>query len=112
MNKTVQQSRSVAALLVGLDEDQATLCKDALVPLHAAECLDAFEASDRIPVDLPFLVIVPPDFSDIEIESLRDSAVAVGAEVFKLPPKITTRELARTLRDTLRTAEQRRAKNG
>ena len=112
MDETIQQSRSICALLVGLDEDQVTLCKDALVPLRAAECLDALAASDRIPVDRPFLVIVPPDFADIEIELLHDSAVAVGAEVFKLPSKITTRELARELRETLRSAEQRRAKNG
>lgn len=108
MNKTVAHSRSVSALLVGLTEEQATLCRDALVPFHSVDVMDALEASDRIPVDMPSIVIVPPDFSQIEVESIRDSAVACGAEVLTLPVDATQAELSRTFRETMTRVEKRR----
>lgn len=108
MNKTVAQERGVTALLVGLTDEQALLCRDALVPLHAEEVMDALEASDRIPVARPYVVIVPPDFSEIEIESMRDSALACGADVVKLPAVATRAELARSFRDVLMRVEKRR----
>lgn len=85
---TLQRIATPTALLVGLSDELATACIELLgeAGLRVLRVGHAAAASERIPVVMPQLVVVPTTVGNAELETLRDRCVAVGAAVAELDP--------------------------
>lgn len=87
-NETIQRVATPTAILVGLPEPLSSLCIEALgeLGLRVLRVGHAAAASERIPVVMPQLVLVPTTIRPAELDSLNDRCVAVGADLLQLAP--------------------------
>lgn len=98
--ETIQRVATPTAILVGIPEDLAVFCTDALSDggLRVLRVGHVAAASERIPVVMPQLVLVSTTFRPEELEALNDRCVAVGAAVITVTPGGDKAALLRTLR--------------
>jgi len=102
---------SFAALLVGLDGDQATasalvLKAAGLTVVRAGHVAAALE---RIPVLQPYVVVLPVALKTEALDSISDRTVAVGSEVVWLEPALSRGELTILLTNAAESAVRRAA---
>lgn len=99
--ETIQRVATPTAILVGIPEDLAMLCTDALSDggLRVLRVGHVAAASERIPVVMPQLVLVSTAFRPEELEMIHDRCVAVGAEVISVAPDGDRAALMQTLRN-------------
>ncbi len=104
--ETIQRVATPTAILVGIAEPLATACSDALAEggLRVLRVGHAAGASERIPVVMPQLVVVSSLLGTGDTEMLTDRCVAVGAEIFSLPPDADVNAEGGKLRGRLRDA--------
>ncbi len=111
MDATLIRSRPLSALIIGA------------TGIHVLRVVTAFEgrriltvraddiasACERIAVDMPHvvLVLVPPK-DEAEREALADRALAVGARVVELDPRLDEATFQKVLDDTVRAALERK----
>lgn len=109
MNRTLPRIGSFAALLVGLDGDQAAACTLILkaAGLTVVRAGHIAAALERIPVLQPYVVVLPSSLKADAHDSINDRAVAVGSEVVWLDPKLTRAELTILLTNAAETAIRR-----
>jgi hypothetical protein len=98
---TIQRLPTPSAILVGLPEPLATNCHDLLVDggLKVAKVGHATAACERIPVEMPQLVMAPSTLAAKDLELLEDSCVAVGAELMKIVTTAVFTSLLPTVKD-------------
>jgi hypothetical protein len=103
---TIQRVATPTAILVGLPEELAGVCTDALGEggLRVLRVGHVAAASERIPVVMPQLVIVSSAMRADDFETLTDRCVAVGAEVLQLSTETDHAALATRLRSAANTA--------
>lgn len=99
MNRTMPRIGSFAALLVGLDGDQATACTLVLraAGLTVVKAGHVAAALERIPVLQPYVVVLPAKMKAEANESITDRTVAVGSEVVWLDEVVSRSELTTLL---------------
>lgn len=108
-NRTLPRIGSFAALLVGLDGDQATACTLVLkaAGLTVVKAGHVAAALERIPVLQPYVVVLPAAMKAEALDSITDRAVAVGSEVVWLEPNVRRAELTIMLTNAAETATRR-----
>lgn len=91
-------------MLVGLAEDVASFCNENLADagIRVLRVSHLAAASERIPVVMPQIVVVPAYLGVEESDMLTDRCVAVGAEIIKVDEGPDQK----TLKETLRVAGQ------
>ena len=89
-HETMQRVATPTAILVGLAEALATKCMDilSLKGLRVLRVHHVAAACERIPVQMPQLIVVPSTMTAEDVEKLEDRAVAVGADVMKIAPDV------------------------
>jgi hypothetical protein len=104
--ETIQRVATPTAILVGLPEDLARVCTDALGEggLRVLRVGHVAAASERIPIVMPQLVLVPATMRADELDTLNDRCVAVGAQVLQLSPEMAPGALSAMLRSAANTA--------
>lgn len=109
MNRTLPRIGSFAALLVGLDGDQATACTLVLkaAGLTVVKAGHVAAALERIPVLQPYVVVLPSSMKAEANDSISDRTVAVGSEVVWLDPNLSRGELTIVLTNAAETAIRR-----
>ena len=109
MNRTLPRIGSFAALLVGIDGDQATACALILeaAGLSVVKAGHVAAALERIPVLQPYVVVLPASFKAQAQDSITDRTVAVGSEVVWLEPNLKRGELTILLTNAAETAIRR-----
>lgn len=109
MNRTMPRIGSFAALLVGLDTDQATGCTLILkaAGLTVVRAAHVAAALERIPVLQPYVVVLPISLKAEAHDSISDRTVAVGSEVVWLEQHLTRGELTILLTNAAETAIRR-----
>lgn len=87
-------------MLVGLAEDVANFCDDNLADtgIRVLRVSHLAAASERIPVVMPQLVVVPAYLGVEDSDMLTDRCVAVGAEVIKVDERPDKKALKEQLR--------------
>lgn len=98
--ETIQRFATPTGILVGLPEEIAGVCTDALGEggLRVLRVGHVAAASERIPVVMPQLVVVPTTMRQEELDILEDRCVAVGAEVMRVAPDVDHAALSAALR--------------
>lgn len=93
--ETIQRVATPTAILVGLPDSVAYLAIEALgeLGLRVLRVGHVAAASERIPVVMPQLVLVPTTLRPEELEALGDRCVAVGADVVQLAPDTAEGEI-------------------
>lgn len=71
---------------------------------------DVAEACERIPIDMPHVVLAFVSTTDAEREALADRALAVGALVVHVAPGLDEDEMKPVLDDAVRAALELRAR--
>lgn len=106
MNRTLPRIGSFAALLVGLDGDQATACALVLqaAGLTVVKAGHVAAALERIPILQPYVVVLPASMRAESNDSISDRTVAVGCEVVWLDPGLGRGELTVLLTNAAETA--------
>jgi hypothetical protein len=101
-------------MIVGLPDDLASRCADTLVDngLRVLKVGHVAAASERIPVVMPQLVVVPTTLRPDEDETLTDRCVAVGAEILKLAPSTDQQALDLLLKESANNAIVRVLRRG
>ena len=109
MNRTLPRIGSFAALLVGLDGDQATACTLVLkaAGLTVVKAGHVAAALERIPVLQPYVVVLPVALKKEAQDSINDRTVAVGSEVVWLEPNLPRGELTILLTNAAEAAIRR-----
>lgn len=104
--ETIQRFATPTGILVGLPDELAAVCTDALGEggLRVLRVGHVAAASERIPVVMPQLVLISATIRQDELEILNDRCVAVGAEVIRLATDIDRTALANMLRNAANTA--------
>lgn len=104
--ETIQRVATPTGILVGLPDELAGLCTEALGDggLRVLRVGHVAAASERIPVVMPQLVVVSAMLRQEELEMLHDRCVAVGAEVIRIAPDSDRNALLTTLRTAANTA--------
>jgi hypothetical protein len=99
--ETMQRVATPTGILVGLPEELATICTDALGDggLRVLRAGHVMAASERIPVVMPQLVVVSTTLRQDELDMLNDRCVAVGAQVIRLAPDVDQRALVTMLKN-------------
>lgn len=99
--ETIQRVATPTSILVGLSDDLAELCTEALGDggLRVLRAAHVVAASERIPVVMPQLVIVSADVRQEELDLLNDRCVAVGAELVRIAADTDRRALVTMLKD-------------
>ncbi|HVJ92025.1 MAG TPA: hypothetical protein VM580_19625 [Labilithrix sp.] len=97
--ETIQRVATPTGIIVGLSDELASLCTDALGEggLRVLRAGHVAAASERIPVIMPQLVIVSTTLRQEELEILVDRCVAVGAEVIRIAPDVDRKALMSTM---------------
>jgi hypothetical protein len=97
---TIQRKPTPTAILVGLAEDFALVCTEALGAggMRVLRAAHAAAAAERIPVVMPQIVLIPEGMAPGERDLLNDGCVAVGADVLELSPKMAPEEVTYLLR--------------
>jgi hypothetical protein len=98
--QTIQRVAAPTAMLVGLAEDVANLCDESLADngIRVLRVSHLAAASERIPVVMPQLVIVPAELGIEDSDTLNDRCVAVGADILRVDERPDRRALQETLR--------------
>lgn len=101
-------------MIVGLPEDLASRSAEILTDngLRTLKVGHVAAASERIPVVMPHLVVIPTTLSPTDDETLADRCVAVGAEVLKIAPGTDSRALELLLKDAANSAIVRALRRG
>lgn len=109
MNRTLPRIGSFAALLVGLDPDQAAASTLVLraAGLTVVKAGHVAAALERIPVLQPYVVVLPSAMRAEAQDSITDRAVAVGSEVVWLDANIGRSEMTVLLTNAAETAIRR-----
>jgi hypothetical protein len=104
--ETVQRFATPTGILVGLPDDLANICTEALGDggLRVLRVGHVAAASERIPVVMPQLVVVSATVKEVELEVLHDRCVAVGAEVIRVPNDVDHTVLEATLKNAANNA--------
>lgn len=112
--QTIQRLATPTAILVGLSEELANVCTEALADggLRVLKVGHVAAACERIPVVMPQLVVVPTTLHAADAEMLADRCVAVGAEVLRLAPDQDARALPVMLKDAANMALIRALRRG
>ena len=110
----MQRVATPTAILVGLAEGLAEVCTETLADggLKVLRVGHVAAASERIPVVMPQLVVIPTTLRPDEAETLNDRCVAVGAEVLKLAPDQDPRALTVLLKNAANIALIRALRRG
>ena len=89
----MQRIPTPTAILVGLPEELAETCTEALdeAGVRILRVSHVAAAAERIPVTMPQLIVVTTLMAPAELETLIDRSVAVGAEVLKIDPDTSPR---------------------
>lgn len=105
-HETIQRVATPTGILVGLPENLAADCTDALDEggLRVLRVGHVAAASERIPVVMPQLVVVSSTVRQDELDILNDRCVAVGAEVIRLALDIDRATLSAMMRKAANTA--------
>lgn len=105
-HQTIQRVPTPTGILVGLSDELARLCTEALGDggLRVLRAGHVAAASERIPVVMPQLVIVSSALRQEELDALNDRCVAVGAEVLRVAPDADRAALVATLRSAANAA--------
>jgi hypothetical protein len=98
--ETIQRVATPTGILVGLPDELAAICTEALGEggLRVLRVGHVAAASERIPVVMPQLVIVSAAIHKAELEILNDRCVAVGAEVIQVTPDTDRHALLTSLK--------------
>ena len=101
MRGTLQRIPTPTAILVVLPDALAETCVSVLseAGVRVLRVGSVAAAAERIPVNMPQLVIVSAHLNAHDLETVNDRCVAVGAEVLQLNPDTnatTTASLVRT----------------
>jgi len=112
--ETMQRVATPTAILVAVAEPLATACADALAGkgLKVLRAGHVAAASERIPVTMPQLVVIPSTMHRDDRETLADRAIAVGAELLELAPDAGGESLAALLKDAANMALIRSLRRG
>jgi hypothetical protein len=104
--ETIQRVATPTAILVGLPEDLAMVCTEALGEggLRVLKVGHVAAASERIPVVMPQLVLVSTTMRADDLDILNDRCVAVGAEVIQLAPDMHPGTVGTLLKNAANTA--------
>jgi hypothetical protein len=104
--ETIQRVATPTGILVGLPDELAGICTEALGDggLRVLRVGHVAAASERIPVVMPQLVLVSATLHQDELDILNDRCVAVGAEVLRVGPEIERSALLTMLRNAANTA--------
>ncbi len=104
--ETIQRVATPTGILVGLPDELASLCTEALGDggLRVLRVGHVAAASERIPVVMPQLVVVSTSLRQEELDVLIDRCVAVGAEVIRVAPDADRKALLAHLRTAANTA--------
>ncbi len=104
--ETIQRVATPTGILVGLPDQLAGVCTEALGDggLRVLRVGHVAAASERIPVVMPQLVVVSSTLRQEELDMLHDRCVAVGAEVIRVAPDGDPNALLTTLRTAANTA--------
>ncbi len=110
MDATLVRTRALAAMVVGARGRNALRVVDAferqrIIVLRAD---DIATACDRLPVDMPHLVLVFTAIRDDERDALADRATAVGALVVNVDPELDDTTFAELVDRSVRAAIERR----
>lgn len=103
---TIPRIASPTAMLVGLPDELSARSAELLADggLRTLKVGHVAAASERIPIVMPHLVVVPTTLSPTEDETLADRCVAVGAEMLKIAPGTDSRALEVLLKDAANSA--------
>lgn len=112
--ETIQRVATPTAILVGLPEPLVSLCTEALGDhgLRVLRVGHVAAASERIPVVMPQLVLVPTTMRVEEIEMLQDRCVAVGADLLRMAPTLTPEQVAGELKGAASAALMKALRGG
>lgn len=104
--ETIQRVATPTGILVGLPDDLAMLCTEALGDggLRVLRVGHVAAASERIPVVMPQLVVVSTTLRQEELDMLHDRCVAVGAEVIRVAPDADRQDVVTELRSAANSA--------
>ncbi len=104
--ETIQRVATPTAILVGLPEEVAAFCTEALGDggLRVLRVGHVAAASERIPVVMPQLVLVSSTLRPEELEMLNDRCVAVGADVLPVGADFDHAELKAQLKSAANVA--------
>lgn len=96
-------------MTVGLSEEQAKACAQALFPVEVVRATDIDEAQKRVASVLPLVVIVDSAMSEAHVRSLEEYVSACGAQIVAIKGTPERAALQTDLLDAIFTAEQRRS---
>jgi hypothetical protein len=104
--ETIQRVATPTGILVGLSDELASVCTEALGEggLRVLRAGHVAAASERIPVVMPQLVVISSTLRLDELEILNDRCVAVGAEVIRVAPDTDHKALETMLKNAANTA--------
>lgn len=104
--ETIQRVANPTAILIGIGDDLAATCVEALSEggLRVLRVSHVAAASERIPVVMPQLVVIPVSTRAEDVETLTDRCVAVGAEILRIGPQDDPTRLRKTLADAANVA--------
>lgn len=104
--ETIQRFATPTGILVGLPDELAAICTDALGDggLRVLRVGHVAAASERIPVIMPQLVVISATIRQDELDMLNDRCVAVGAEVIRVANDVDRAALATTLKNAANNA--------
>jgi hypothetical protein len=111
---TIQRIATPTAILVGLPEDLAAECTEALADggLKVLLVGHVAAACERIPVVMPQVVVTTTSLTPHDADTLADRCVAVGAQVIKVAPEQDRRALGVLLKDAANMALIRALRRG
>jgi hypothetical protein len=96
-------------MAVGLSDEQATACQQALFPVEVVRTNDVKEAQARVASVLPLVVIVDSTMSEDHVKSLEEYVSACGAQIVAIKGTPERAALQTDLLDAIFEAEQRRS---
>jgi hypothetical protein len=108
MMKTMEGMALPRCLLVGLRDEEVSICAAALTPIKLVKVDGVKEACARMSTVLPLMVVASAKFDGTLLDELRDVAETCAAEVFVLDDPAPDDAIER-LFDTLRRADRRRS---
>jgi len=113
-HETIQRVATPTGILVGLPDDVAAVCTEALGEggLRVLRVGHVMAASERIPVVMPQIVVVSAMLRQEELDIVTDRCVAVGAEVISVAPEVDRESLGATLRTAANEAFVRALRGG
>lgn len=107
---TLQRIDTATAMLVALPDDVFGVCIGVLddAGFRVIRVKHVAAASERLPVVMPHLVVAQTSLAPIELETLSDRCLAIGAELLALSPEVDKRVLGPLLASAAERALARR----